>query len=245
MPGNFYVRLTQLIADEMIELIKMQNLTKVYKTGQFFVTALRDINLTINRGEFLSIMGPSGSGKSTLMNVLGCLDVPTSGKYFLDGEDVSTLNRDQQADVRNKKIGFVFQGFNLLPRMNAVQNIELPLIYANVKASVRTRNVAEALRLVGLEARGGHLPSQLSGGQQQRVAIARALVNDPEILLADEPTGNLDTKTSAEIMEVFRKLNEEKKVTFILVTHDRDLGMLTDRIILIRDGCIESDGLIN
>ena len=229
----------------MIELIKMQNLTKVYKTGQFFVTALRDINLTINRGEFLSIMGPSGSGKSTLMNLLGCLDVPTSGKYFLDGEDVSTLDRDQQADVRNRKIGFVFQGFNLLPRMNAVQNIELPLIYAKVKAAVRAKNVAEALRLVGLEARGGHLPSQLSGGQQQRVAIARALVNDPEILLADEPTGNLDTKTSAEIMEVFRNLNEEKKVTFILVTHDRDLGMLTDRIILIRDGCIESDALIN
>ena len=229
----------------MTELIKMQNLTKVYKTGQFSVNALNDINLIINPGEFLSIMGPSGSGKSTLMNVLGCLDVPTSGKYYLDGEDVSMLNRDQQADVRNRKIGFVFQGFNLLPRMNAIQNIELPLIYAKVKTAVRTRNVMEALRLVGLESRGGHLPSQLSGGQQQRVAIARALVNEPEILLADEPTGNLDTKTSAEIMEVFRKLNEEKRVTFILVTHDRDLGMLTDRIILIRDGCIENDSLIN
>ncbi len=229
----------------MTELIKMQNLTKVYRTGQFFVNALKDINLVINPGEFLAVMGPSGSGKSTLMNVLGCLDVPTSGKYYLDGEDVSTLNRDQQADVRNRKIGFVFQGFNLLPRMNAIQNIELPLIYAKVKTAVRTRNVTEALHLVGLEERGGHLPSQLSGGQQQRVAIARALVNDPEILLADEPTGNLDTKTSAEIMDVFRKLNEEKRVTFILVTHDRDLGMLTDRIILIRDGCIESDKLIN
>ena len=229
----------------MTELIKMHNLTKVYKTGQFSVNALNDINLIINPGEFLSIMGPSGSGKSTLMNVLGCLDVPTSGKYYLDGEDVSMLNRDQQADVRNRKIGFVFQGFNLLPRMNAIQNIELPLIYAKVKTAVRTRNVMEALRLVGLETRGGHLPSQLSGGQQQRVAIARALVNEPEILLADEPTGNLDTKTSAEIMEVFRKLNEEKRVTFILVTHDRDLGMLTDRIILIRDGCIENDSLIN
>ena len=229
----------------MTELIKMQNLTKVYKTGQFSVNALNDINLIINPGEFLSIMGPSGSGKSTLMNVLGCLDVPTSGKYYLDGEDVSTLNRDQQADVRNRKIGFVFQGFNLLPRMNAIQNIELPLIYAKVNTALRTRNVMEALRLVGLETRGGHLPSQLSGGQQQRVAIARALVNEPEILLADEPTGNLDTKTSAEIMEVFRKLNEEKRVTFILVTHDRDLGMLTDRIILIRDGCIENDSLIN
>lgn len=229
----------------MTELIKMQNLTKVYKTGQFSVNALNDINLIINPGEFLSIMGPSGSGKSTLMNVLGCLDVPTSGKYYLDGEDVSMLNRDQQADVRNRKIGFVFQGFNLLPRMNAIQNIELPLIYAKVNTALRTRNVMEALRLVGLETRGGHLPSQLSGGQQQRVAIARALVNEPEILLADEPTGNLDTKTSAEIMEVFRKLNEEKRVTFILVTHDRDLGMLTDRIILIRDGCIENDSLIN
>lgn len=227
------------------ELIEMLNLTKIYQAGQFFVHALKNINLKICPGEFLSIMGPSGSGKSTLMNVLGCLDVPTSGKYYLDGEDVSSLNRDHQADVRNRKIGFVFQGFNLLPRLNAAKNIELPLIYANVKPSVRFENVMEALRLVGLEERTDHLPSQLSGGQQQRVAIARALVNNPEILLADEPTGNLDSKTSAEIMGVFRKLNEEKKVTFILVTHDRDLGMLTDRIILIRDGHIESDSPVS
>lgn len=229
----------------MNELIIMQNLGKVYQTGSVFVNALKDVNLRIVSGEFLSVMGPSGSGKSTLMNILGCLDVPTAGKYYLDGEDVSQLNRDQQADVRNKKIGFVFQGFNLLPRMNAIQNVELPLIYAKVNSETRGRNVMAALDLVGLTGRADHLPSQLSGGQQQRVAIARALVNNPEILLADEPTGNLDSKTSAEIMTVFRRLNEERKITFVLVTHDQDLGRLTDRIVFIRDGSIESDKRLN
>ncbi len=229
----------------MTDIILMQNLSKIYQTGPVLVNALRDINLDIRAGEFLSVMGPSGSGKSTLMNILGCLDVPTSGKYFLDGEDVSQLDRDRQADVRNRKIGFVFQGFNLLPRMNAIQNVELPLIYAKVNSSERMRNVREALDLVGLTQRSDHLPSQLSGGQQQRVAIARALVNNPEILLADEPTGNLDSKTSSEIMNVFRILNQERKITFILVTHDHDLGRLTDRIILIRDGSIESDTRLN
>lgn len=222
-------------------LIVMEDLRKVYLAGTVEVAALEDINLTIESGEFLAVMGPSGSGKSTLMNILGCLDVPTSGKYFLSGEDVSSLNRDQRADVRNRKIGFVFQGFNLLPRIDAVRNVELPLIYGRVKKALREENAGEALRLVGLADRARHLPSQLSGGQQQRVAIARALVNNPEIILADEPTGNLDTKTSEEIMAVFRTLNETRRITFVLVTHDPEIGEMTDRKILIRDGRIEGD----
>ncbi len=219
----------------------MENLTKVYMAGTVAVPALDGINLSIDSGEFLSIMGPSGSGKSTLMNILGCLDVPTSGKYYLDSEDVSGLDRDQRAEVRNRKIGFVFQGFNLLPRINAVQNVELPLIYGHVSASLRRQAAIEALDLVGLSDRADHLPTQLSGGQQQRVAIARALVNNPEIILADEPTGNLDTRTSAEIMMVFRKLNRDRKITFVLVTHDPEVGDMTDREILVRDGKVEGD----
>ena len=205
------------------------------------LAALIDINVSIESGEFLSVMGPSGSGKSTLMNILGCLDVPSSGSYFLDNEDVSRLNRDQRADVRNRKIGFVFQGFNLLPRMDALRNVELPLIYGHVKAAIRREAASSALDLVGLGDRANHAPSQLSGGQQQRVAIARALVNDPEIILADEPTGNLDTRTSMEIMNVFRKLNRDRKITFVLVTHDPEMGALTDRRILVRDGRVEGD----
>jgi len=219
----------------------MENLRKVYQAGNIDVPALEGINLSIEPGEFLSIMGPSGSGKSTLMNILGCLDVPTSGKYLLSGEDVSWYNMDQRADVRNSKIGFVFQGFNLLPRINASQNVELPLIYGNVKLSLRRQAAIEALEMVGLGDRADHLPTQLSGGQQQRVAIARALVNNPEIILADEPTGNLDTRTSAEILLVFKRLNFERKITFVLVTHDPEVGNLTDRRILIRDGKIEGD----
>ncbi|MDQ1239884.1 MAG: putative transport system ATP-binding protein [Thermodesulfobacteriota bacterium] len=219
----------------------MINLGKVYKTGTVEVDALIDINLVINTGEFLAIMGPSGSGKSTLMNLLGCLDAPTSGEYLLDGKDVSKLGRDQRAEVRSQKIGFVFQGFNLLPRISAVRNVELPLIYGHSVKKSRRTNAEEALRLVGLGDRIEHLPSQLSGGQQQRVAIARALVNNPDIILADEPTGNLDTRTSAEIIDIFRKLNQERQITFVLVTHDRDIGALTDRRILIRDGKIEGD----
>jgi putative ABC transport system ATP-binding protein len=222
-------------------LIEMINLGKVYKTGTVEVDALIDINLVINTGEFLAIMGPSGSGKSTLMNILGCLDAPTSGEYLLVGKDVSKLGRDQRAEVRSQKIGFVFQGFNLLPRISAVRNVELPLIYGHSLKKSRRTNAEEALRLVGLGDRIGHLPSQLSGGQQQRVAIARALVNNPDIILADEPTGNLDTRTSAEIIDIFRKLNQERQITFVLVTHDRDIGALTDRRILIRDGRIEGD----
>jgi putative ABC transport system ATP-binding protein len=224
-----------------LALILMESLRKVYDTGAIEVAALEGIDLAIDSGEFLSIMGPSGSGKSTLMNILGCLDVPTSGKYYLDDEDVSQLDRDQRAHVRNRKIGFVFQGFNLLPRINALKNVELPLIYGGTKMTSRLDSAMEALELVGLKDRADHLPTQLSGGQQQRVAIARALVNNPEIILADEPTGNLDTRTSAEIMMVFRNLNRDRKITFILVTHDREVGDITDRIILIRDGKIEGD----
>ncbi len=222
-------------------VIRMENLIKTYLAGTVEVHALAGIDLTIESGEFLSIMGPSGSGKSTLMNIIGCLDIPTSGNYILDGEDVSKLNRDDRADVRNRKIGFVFQGFNLLPRINAIQNVELPLIYGKVNSQERTKLAADSLNLVGLEDRADHLPTQLSGGQQQRVAIARALVNHPEIILADEPTGNLDSKTSAEIMQVFRRLNQERRITFVLVTHDPDIGLLTDRRILIRDGHVEGD----
>jgi putative ABC transport system ATP-binding protein len=219
----------------------MENLEKIYVAGTVEVPALIEIDLTIEAGEFLSIMGPSGSGKSTLMNILGCLDVPTSGQYILDGEDVSALNLDERADLRNRKIGFVFQGFNLLPRMDALHNVELPLIYGRVKTAERKDSALEALELVGLTDRANHLPSQLSGGQQQRVAIARALVNNPGIILADEPTGNLDTRTSNEIMAVFSRLNQQKHITFILVTHDPEVGAVTDRSIMIRDGRIVGD----
>jgi putative ABC transport system ATP-binding protein len=224
-----------------VPLIVMENLSKTYKAGVIEVPALISVNLKIESGEFLSIMGPSGSGKSTLMNILGCLDVPSSGRYFLDGEDVSGLDRDRRADIRNRKIGFVFQGFNLLPRITALQNVELPLIYGHVKGADRRSVSQTALGLVGLLDRADHLPAQLSGGQQQRVAIARALVNDPEIILADEPTGNLDTRTSEEIISVFRSLNAERSITFVLVTHDPEIARLTDRVILIRDGRIEGD----
>jgi putative ABC transport system ATP-binding protein len=219
----------------------MENLEKIYVAGTVEVPALIEIDLAIDAGEFLSIMGPSGSGKSTLMNILGCLDVPTSGHYILDGEDVSALNLDERADLRNRKIGFVFQGFNLLPRMDALHNVELPLIYGRVKTAERKNSAMQALELVGLTERANHLPSQLSGGQQQRVAIARALVNNPDIILADEPTGNLDTRTSNEIMAVFSRLNQQKQITFVLVTHDPEVGAVTDRRIMIRDGRIVGD----
>ncbi len=222
-------------------MILMEQLGKVYTAGTVEVPALVSIDISVAPGEFLSIMGPSGSGKSTLMNILGCLDAPTSGRYLLDGEDVSGLGRDERADVRNRKLGFVFQGFNLLPRVDALHNVELPLIYGNVKAGTRRRYAEEALELVGLADRTHHLPTQLSGGQQQRVAIARALVNRPEIILADEPTGNLDTRTGAEIVTVFRRLNQEQGITVILVTHDPEMGELTERKIVLRDGRIERD----
>jgi putative ABC transport system ATP-binding protein len=227
--------------DDTVALIRMEGLSKIYRTGTLEVHALKGIDLSVDPGEFLSIMGPSGSGKSTLMNIIGCLDAPTSGLYLLDGEDASKLSRDARADIRSRKLGFVFQGFNLLPRISAEQNVELPLIYGRAKASERKERAREALELVGLGDRALHLPSELSGGQQQRVAIARALANRPEIILADEPTGNLDTQTSREIMEVFRKLNEERKITFVLVTHNPEVADLTDRKILLRDGNIEAD----
>jgi len=219
----------------------MEGLSKVYQTGAVRVHALQEINVIVEPGEFLSIMGPSGSGKSTLMNIMGCLDAPTAGDYFLDGRNVSELSRDQRADLRNGKIGFVFQGFNLLPRFDAEKNVELPLIYGKVKTADREKKALEALDLVGLADRSHHLPSELSGGQQQRVAIARALAGRPEIILADEPTGNLDSTTSADIMEVFRNLNRERGITLVLVTHDPEMAGLTDREILIRDGRIQAD----
>jgi len=219
----------------------MECIGKVYRAGSLEVLALAEINLTIEAGEFVAVMGPSGSGKSTLMNILGCLDIPTSGRYFLNGEDVADLSSDQRAEFRNRTIGFVFQGFNLLPRMDALRNVELPLVYGSVSAVERHRSAHEALSLVGLSDRAHHLPSQLSGGQQQRVAIARALVNNPDIILADEPTGNLDSRTSAELIDVFRTINREQGITFVLVTHDPEIGAVTDRTILIRDGLIASD----
>ena len=222
-------------------IIKAQEITKVYSLGDIDVNALRGVSLTIGKGEFVSVMGPSGSGKSTFMNILGCLDKPTSGKYFLEAIDIGDLDRDELAAIRNKKIGFVFQGFNLLPRTSALENVELPMLYDGIPAKERRGKALEALKNVGLEGRGDHHPNQLSGGQQQRVAIARALVNNAPLILADEPTGNLDTKTSAEIMELFVKLNTESNITIILVTHENDIAAYSKRIIRFIDGRIISD----
>lgn len=221
-------------------MMELTNIYKEYKTDGMGVTALRDINLLIGDGEFVAIVGPSGSGKSTLMNILGCLDVPTSGHYKLDGQEVGHLSPNQQADIRNKKIGFVFQSFNLLLRLNALENVELPLIYRGIRPSERRRLAMEALEKVGLGDRIYHRPSQMSGGQQQRVAIARALVGNPSIIMADEPTGNLDSRSGHQIMDMLVKLNEEGK-TVILVTHDMDLAHMARRIVHIKDGVIEMD----
>jgi putative ABC transport system ATP-binding protein len=217
-------------------LIKFENLSKIYKIGETEVQALKGISYSIHGGDFLAIMGPSGSGKSTLMNIIGCLDRPTSGKYFLEGEEISSLDRNQLARIRNKKIGFVFQSFNLLPRTTALENVELPLLYSNVSSKVRTERALEALASVGLKGREHHRTNQLSGGEQQRVAIARALLNDPSLILADEPTGNLDSKTGAEILEIFKRLNEDKKITLVVVTHDLDIANYAHRRIYLRDG---------
>jgi len=222
-------------------LIVAQKLTKVYSLGDVEVRALDGISTTIEKGEFVAIMGQSGSGKSTFMNVLGCLDTPTDGHYLLDGIDTGNLVRDDLAEIRNKKIGFVFQGFNLLSRTSALENVELPLLYNGFPTHERHDRARAALKSVGLEGREGHHPNQLSGGQQQRVAIARALVNDAPIILADEPTGNLDTKTSVEIMELFVKLNRESRITVILVTHEPDIASFSKRIIRFLDGHIVSD----
>lgn len=222
-------------------LIELQNIRKSYPLDGFELEILKGINLQIDQGEFVAIMGPSGSGKSTLMNILGCLDNPSSGHYLLDGENMEHLNPDQLAQIRNQKIGFVFQGFNLLSRTSALENVELPMVYSQIPADIRHQRAAEALRKVGLQDRMHHLPNQLSGGQQQRVAIARAIVNEAPIVFADEPTGNLDTKMSAEIMQLFTRLNQEMGRTIILVTHEEDIAKYAHRIIKIVDGEINSD----
>jgi len=223
-------------------MIRIEDLSKVYSMGDIEVNALMDINLRIEKGEFVSVMGPSGSGKSTLMNILGCLDKPTRGKFFLDGEDVSGLDDDALAGIRNKKIGFVFQSFNLLPRMTALHNVELPMIYSGTRREKRIQMAMKALEKVNLSDRVMHQPNELSGGQRQRVAIARTLVNNPSIILADEPTGNLDSKSGEEIMEIFKLLNEEG-VTILLVTHEKNIAEYSKRIVTFRDGRIIEDRL--
>ncbi len=221
-------------------VVRIQDVKKIYRMGKMEVAALNGVSVDISRGEFVSIMGPSGCGKSTLMHILGCLDRPTEGKIFLDEVDVGGLDDNQLADIRNKKVGFVFQTFNLLPKLNAIENIELPLIYAGISLEERRRRALELLELVGLKDRANHRPSELSGGQSQRIAIARALINNPSIILADEPTGNLDSKSGAEIIHLFKELNE-KGITLIMVTHDQDIGRNSKRIVRLKDGLIIED----
>jgi len=229
------------IAPEPPSVIELDHIHKVYSMGDVEVHALRGISLTVRRGEFVAIMGISGSGKSTTMNIIGCLDRPTRGTYILDGQDVSHMSKDERADVRCQKIGFVFQGFNLLSRTSALENVELPMLYANVDGSERHRRAIEALASVGLAGREQNHPNQLSGGQQQRVAVARALVNDPALILADEPTGNLDSQTSIEVMEIFQRLNREKGITLVLVTHEQDIAQYAQRVVVFKDGKIKRD----
>jgi putative ABC transport system ATP-binding protein len=220
-------------------LIELRDVCKTYKMGEVEVHAVCDLNLTIAEGELTAIMGPSGSGKSTLMNIIGCLDQPTAGVYSLDGSNVSTMNDNELAEIRNRKIGFVFQNYNLLKRTRALDNVEVPLIYAGVSARDRRRKAMGALEAVGLGERATHKPNELSGGEQQRVAIARALINDPAIILADEPTGNLDTKTGLEIMGLFQRLNRERGITVVFVTHSPEIAEFTRRIVRLRDGHLE------
>ena len=225
----------------MSEVIRVDDVHKTYRMGDVEVPALRGVNLTIEHGEFVAVMGSSGSGKSTLMNILGCLDRPTTGRYFLETQEVGSLSRNDWANIRNKRIGFVFQGFNLLSRTSALENVELPMMYDGLVGQRRHARAVEVLSLVGLETRLHHMPNQLSGGQQQRVAIARALVNNPTLILADEPTGNLDSATSEDIMTLFQRLNVEQKITIVLVTHEQDIAAYAQRRVHFRDGEIVSD----
>lgn len=239
-PTKDRLRRAQTLMDTVISV---RELTKVYPLGEYSVHALKSISLDVERGEFVSVIGPSGSGKSTLMHILGCLDQPSGGQYFLDGRDVSKLSDDELSLVRNEQIGFVFQGFNLLTRTSALENVELPLLYGktDLPAAERKRRAMAALAAVGLESRASHHTNQLSGGQQQRVAIARALLNNPSILLADEPTGNLDSKTSLEVMDIFQKLQAERGITIVLITHEHDVAAYGSRIVSFKDGLIVSD----
>jgi putative ABC transport system ATP-binding protein len=222
-------------------VIQLDHVHKTYKMGDVEVHALRGISLTINEGEFVAIMGASGSGKSTTMNIIGCLDRPTRGTYVLDGNDVSQMSKDERADIRCQKLGFVFQGFNLLSRTSALENVELPMLYLGVETAERDRRALEALAAVGLAGREQNHPNQLSGGQQQRVAVARALVNNPALILADEPTGNLDSRTSVEVMEIFQRLNRERGITLVLVTHESDIAQYATRVVVFKDGKIKKD----
>ena len=228
-------------ATKLEPVIKFDHIHKIYKMGDIEVHALRGVSLEIRQGEFFAVMGVSGSGKSTMMNIIGCLDQPTRGTYILDGHDVSKLSKDDRADIRNLKIGFVFQGFNLLSRTSAIENVELPMLYSGIETAERRRRAQEALEAVGLAGRENNHPNQLSGGQQQRVAIARALVNHPTIILADEPTGALDSRTSVEVMEIFQRLNRERGITLLLVTHEHDIAEYAQRVVIFRDGKIRSD----
>jgi putative ABC transport system ATP-binding protein len=222
-------------------VIQLDHIHKTYTMGDVDVLALRGVSLTINEGEFVAIMGASGSGKSTMMNIIGCLDRPTRGAYILDGQDVSELSKDERADIRCQKIGFVFQGFNLLSRTSALENVELPMLYAGVPTAQRDERAMEALAAVGLAGREQNHPNQLSGGQQQRVAVARSLVNNPALILADEPTGNLDSRTSVEVMEIFQRLNRERGITLVLVTHEPDIAQYAQRVVVFKDGRIKKD----
>lgn len=230
-----------MAAPEALPVIELDHIHKTYVMGEVEVNALRGISLTIRQGEFVAIMGASGSGKSTTMNIIGCLDRPTRGTYILDGQDVSQMSKDERADIRLQKIGFVFQGFNLLSRTSALENVELPMLYLGVDGAERDRRAREAIAAVGLEGREQNHPNQLSGGQQQRVAVARALVNDPALILADEPTGNLDSRTSIEVMEIFQRLNRDRGITLVLVTHEHDIAQYAKRVVVFKDGKIRKD----
>jgi putative ABC transport system ATP-binding protein len=232
------------MSKEPASVVTLKDVHKIYRTGEVEVHALRGVSLEIKRGEFVAVMGPSGSGKSTMMNIIGCLDRLTSGSYVLDGIDVSTMSKNDLADTRNQKIGFVFQSFNLIPRTTALSNVELPMVYAGLSPSVRRERARQALASVGLSAKEGSLPNQLSGGQQQRVALARAIASEPALILADEPTGALDTKTAEEIMNIFQQLNRERRITIVIVTHEADIALHALRIVRFRDGLIQEDRLI-